>query len=102
QAEDGIRDGHVTGVQTCLFRSLTPQQLPAFYLDLADPEFKSPLAIFHQRYSTNTQPSWALAQPFRFVAHNGEINTVSGNRRWLKIGRASCRERGWMAVGKGR
>ena len=63
---------------------LTPQQLPAFYLDLADPEFKSPLAIFHQRYSTNTQPSWALAQPFRFVAHNGEINTVSGNRRWLR------------------
>jgi len=63
---------------------LTPQQLPAFYLDLADPEFYSPFAIFHQRYSTNTQPSWALAQPFRFVAHNGEINTVSGNRRWLR------------------
>jgi glutamate synthase (ferredoxin) len=63
---------------------LTPQQLPAFYIDLADPGFESPFAIFHQRYSTNTQPSWALAQPFRFVAHNGEINTVSGNRRWLR------------------
>jgi glutamate synthase (ferredoxin) len=63
---------------------LTPQQLPAFYVDLADPGFESPFAIFHQRYSTNTQPSWSLAQPFRFVAHNGEINTVSGNRRWLR------------------
>lgn len=63
---------------------LTPQQLPAFYVDLSDTGFQSPFAIFHQRYSTNTQPSWALAQPFRFAAHNGEINTVSGNRRWLR------------------
>ena len=62
---------------------LTPDQLPAFYLDLSDPEFETSFAIFHQRYSTNTQPSWALAQPFRFVAHNGEINTISANRRWL-------------------
>ncbi|MGH9501819.1 MAG: glutamate synthase large subunit [Terriglobales bacterium] len=63
---------------------LTPFQLPAFYSDLRDPDFESPFAIFHQRYSTNTQPSWSLAQPFRFVAHNGEINTISGNRRWLR------------------
>ena len=63
---------------------LTPFQLPAFYADLRDPDFESPFAIFHQRYSTNTQPSWSLAQPFRFVAHNGEINTISGNRRWLR------------------
>src|SRR5206468_11217328 len=63
---------------------LTPDQLPAFYPDLADAEFESRFAIFHQRYSTNTQPSWSLAQPFRFVAHNGEINTISGNRRWLR------------------
>ncbi len=62
---------------------LTPDQLPAFYLDLADPAFETSFAVFHQRYSTNTQPSWALAQPFRFVAHNGEINTISANRRWL-------------------
>ena len=62
---------------------LTPDQFPAFYLDLADPAFETSFAIFHQRYSTNTQPSWALAQPFRFVAHNGEINTISANRRWL-------------------
>ena len=63
---------------------LTPEQLPAFYPDLADPEFETPYALFHQRYSTNTQPSWALAQPFRFVAHNGEINTIRANRRWFQ------------------
>ena len=63
---------------------LTPEQLPAFYPDLADASFISPFAIFHQRYSTNTRPSWSLAQPFRFVAHNGEINTISANRRWLR------------------
>ncbi|MGH9539751.1 MAG: glutamate synthase large subunit, partial [Terriglobales bacterium] len=62
---------------------LTPSQLPAFYADLRHEDFASAFAIFHQRYSTNTQPSWSLAQPFRFVAHNGEINTISGNRRWL-------------------
>src|SRR6201982_1050585 len=63
---------------------LTPDQLPVFYPDLANPEFATSFAIFHQRYSTNTQPSWSLAQPFRFVAHNGEINTISANRRWLR------------------
>jgi glutamate synthase domain-containing protein 2/glutamate synthase domain-containing protein 1/glutamate synthase domain-containing protein 3 len=72
---------------------LTPAQLPAFYSDLADPEFESPFAIFHQRYSTNTQPSWSLAQPFRFVAHNGEINTISANRRWLRAREPGLRRR---------
>ncbi len=70
---------------------LTPEQLPAFYPDLADPEFASPFAIFHQRYSTNTSPGWSLAQPFRFVAHNGEINTISANRRWLRAKEVSLR-----------
>ena len=63
---------------------LTPQQLAAFFQDLRDPGYESSFAIFHQRYSTNTRPSWRLAQPFRFVAHNGEINTISANRRWLQ------------------
>jgi len=71
---------------------LTPEQLPGFYSDLADPDFSSPFAIFHQRYSTNTNPSWSLAQPFRFVAHNGEINTISANRRWLRAKEASLRK----------
>src|SRR5215510_4031353 len=70
--------------RTVVYKGLvTPEQLPAFYADLADPRFETSFALFHQRYSTNTQPSWALAQPFRFVAHNGEINTISANRRWL-------------------
>jgi glutamate synthase domain-containing protein 2/glutamate synthase domain-containing protein 1/glutamate synthase domain-containing protein 3 len=70
---------------------LTPQQLPLFYPDLARPEFKSRFAIFHQRFSTNTQPAWRLAQPFRFLAHNGEINTIVGNRRWAHAREAELR-----------
>src|SRR6266849_4636826 len=71
--------------RTIIYKGLlTPEQLAPFYLDLNDPEFASAFVVFHQRYSTNTQPSWSLAQPFRFVAHNGEINTISGNRRWLR------------------
>src|SRR5262249_35161875 len=70
---------------------LTPQQLPLFYLDLARQDFKSRFAIFHQRFSTNTQPAWPLAQPFRFLAHNGEINTIVGNRRWAQAREAEAR-----------
>jgi glutamate synthase (NADPH/NADH) large chain len=60
------------------------EQLDAFYPDLRDPRFVSRFAIFHQRYSTNTFPTWRLAQPFRVLAHNGEINTLSGNVNWMK------------------
>src|SRR5580692_34009 len=70
---------------------LTPEQLAPFYADLNDPEFESSFVVFHQRYSTNTQPSWSLAQPFRFVAHNGEINTISSNRRWFQARGARLR-----------
>jgi glutamate synthase (ferredoxin) len=70
---------------------LTPEQLAPFYLDLNDPDFESAFVVFHQRYSTNTQPSWSLAQPFRFVAHNGEINTISSNRRWFQARGAGLR-----------
>ncbi|MFZ0761414.1 MAG: glutamate synthase large subunit, partial [Candidatus Sulfotelmatobacter sp.] len=70
---------------------LTPEQLAPFYLDLNDPEFASEFVVFHQRYSTNTQPSWSLAQPFRFVAHNGEINTISSNRRWFQARASTLR-----------
>ena len=56
-----------------------------FYLDLNDKRFISRYAIFHQRFSTNTAPSWSLAQPFRAVAHNGEINTYRGNKNWMKV-----------------
>jgi len=70
---------------------LAPRQLPVFYPDLASPDFRSPFAIFHQRYSTNTQPTWTLAQPFRFIAHNGEINTIGANRRWLRAREGAVR-----------
>ena len=56
-----------------------------FYLDLNDERFMSRYAIFHQRFSTNTAPSWGLAQPFRAIAHNGEINTYKGNKNWMKV-----------------
>jgi glutamate synthase (NADPH) large chain len=55
-----------------------------FYPDLKDPRFESAFAIYHQRYSTNTFPRWWLAQPFRMLAHNGEINTLKGNLNWMK------------------
>jgi len=60
------------------------EQLTAFYPDLLDQRFESNFAIFHQRYSTNTFPTWWLAQPFRVIAHNGEINTLRGNINWMK------------------
>jgi len=71
--------------QTVVYKGLlTPWQFPQFYEDLRNPSFATTFAVFHQRYSTNTQPSWHLAQPFRYVAHNGEINTIVSNRRWLR------------------
>ncbi|MBP2274805.1 glutamate synthase large subunit [Sphingomonas sp. PL20] len=59
------------------------ESLSIFYPDLRDPRFESRVAIFHQRYSTNTFPQWWLAQPFRTLAHNGEINTIRGNKNWM-------------------
>ncbi len=60
------------------------EELSVFYPDLTDERFRSRFAIYHQRYSTNTFPQWWLAQPFRTIAHNGEINTVRGNKNWMK------------------
>ncbi|MGC8739690.1 MAG: glutamate synthase large subunit [Candidatus Hydrogenedens sp.] len=66
--------------RTIVYKGLfLPEVMDKYYEDLADPEVESALAIIHQRYSTNTLPSWQLAQPFRFLAHNGEINTLRGN-----------------------
>ena len=62
---------------------LLPDQIPAFYHDLADPLFVSALALVHPRFSTNTFPSWDRAHPYRFIAHNGEINTLRGNVNWM-------------------
>lgn len=62
----------------------TPQQLKDYFLDFKNEQFKSAIALVHSRFSTNTFPTWDLAQPFRIVAHNGEINTVRGNRLWMQ------------------
>src|ERR1700751_3022251 len=80
--------------QTVVYKGLlTPWQFPQFYADLRDPWFETTFVIFHQRYSTNTQPSWNLAQPFRYVAHNGEINTIVSNRRWMRAKEPQIREK---------
>ena len=80
--------------QTVVYKGLlTPWQFPQFYQDLREPSFETSFVIFHQRYSTNTQPSWNLAQPFRYVAHNGEINTIVSNRRWLRAKENKIREK---------
>ena len=63
---------------------IMPNALPEFYPDLRDPRLETSVCVFHQRFSTNTLPQWRLAQPFRFLAHNGEINTIQGNRNWAQ------------------
>ena len=62
---------------------LSSEQLRHFYADLSDERFESSLVLVHSRFSTNTFPSWSLAHPYRYVAHNGEINTIAGNRNWM-------------------
>ncbi|KJG01574.1 glutamate synthase large subunit [Photobacterium angustum] len=71
--------------QVIVYKGLfMPSDLPKFYLDLGDIRLESSICLFHQRFSTNTQPRWPLAQPFRYLAHNGEINTITGNRQWAR------------------
>ncbi|BBY18920.1 glutamate synthase [Mycolicibacterium litorale] len=78
--------------QTFVYKGmLTTPQLRAFYLDLQDERMTSALGIVHSRFSTNTFPSWPLAHPFRRVAHNGEINTVTGNENWMRAREALIR-----------
>ena len=71
---------------------LTPDQLPAFFPDLTDERVVSAIALVHSRFSTNTFPSWPLAHPYRFIAHNGEINTIRGNRNWMHAREALLRQ----------
>jgi glutamate synthase (ferredoxin) len=96
------------GVQGCYIASfssrnivykglLAASQLGAFYDDLRQPGFIASAALFHQRFSTNTSPSWALAQPFRLIAHNGEINTLLGNRNWMRAREAVLDHPFWEA-----
>jgi glutamate synthase (NADPH/NADH) large chain len=70
---------------------LTTEQLQPFFPDLGDDRYASALALVHSRFSTNTFPSWPLAHPYRYIAHNGEINTVKGNRNWMRAREALLR-----------
>jgi glutamate synthase domain-containing protein 2/glutamate synthase domain-containing protein 1/glutamate synthase domain-containing protein 3 len=89
-----VRESHIRDSETFYVSSLScrtvvykglllPEQLPLFYKDIGDPEFTSALALVHQRFSTNTLPSWDRAHPYRMLAHNGEINTLRGNVNWM-------------------
>jgi glutamate synthase (ferredoxin) len=85
--QQGIKDFYIPSFssRTIVYKGLVAApQLAHFYADLNDPEYETALAVFHQRYSTNTFPTWPLAQPFRMLAHNGEINTIQGNRNWTR------------------
>ncbi|MGC1576191.1 MAG: glutamate synthase subunit alpha, partial [Beijerinckiaceae bacterium] len=76
--------------RTAVYKGMVlASQLGAYYADLRDPRFESAFALVHQRFSTNTFPSWPLAHPFRMVAHNGEINTLRGNVNWMAARQAS-------------
>jgi len=90
--EKQVREAGIVGFYICslsahslIYKGMfLAEQLSNFYPDLLDERFASAFAIFHQRYSTNTFPTWSLAQPFRMLAHNGEINTLKGNVNWMK------------------
>ena len=99
RAENRIREegldpeGHFhvcsLSAETIVYKGLlTPGQLPGFYPDLSEPDLVSAIAVVHSRFSTNTFPTWDLAQPFRHICHNGEINTLRGNRNWMLARRA--------------
>ena len=87
RAEEGIGELYICSLscRSVIYKGMfLAEQLTAFYPDLLDERFVSNFAIYHQRYSTNTFPTWHLAQPFRVIAHNGEINTLKGNINWMK------------------
>jgi len=83
QATDRVFYMPSLSATTIVFKGMVmPQYLTEFYRDLKDERLEASVAVFHQRFSTNTLPQWRLAHPYRYLAHNGEINTVQGNRNW--------------------
>ncbi len=96
--EAGIREFFVPSFshRTIVYKGLmVAPQLDHFYRDLADPDFEASIVVFHQRYSTNTFPQWPLAQPFRLLGHNGEINTLLGNTNWMIARERELRSAVW-------
>ena len=82
--------------RTIVYKGLVlAEELAHFYPDLSDPDFKTAIAVFHQRYSTNTFPTWERAQPFRLLCHNGEINTLQGNVNWMQARQADLASPHW-------
>lgn len=96
--EDEIRDFYIASFshRVVSYKALLiSTSLEKFYKDLGDPEFATAICVYHQRYSTNTFPTWSLAQPFRLLAHNGEINTIRGNRNFMKAREADLAAEVW-------
>ncbi|MEO0795842.1 MAG: glutamate synthase large subunit [Verrucomicrobiota bacterium] len=94
---------YVTGLsgRTMIYKGmLTPCQLSEYFLDFHDPDFETALALMHTRFSTNTFPSWPRAHPNRFIAHNGEINTVMGNVNWMKARQTLCKSKHFEQIAK--
>jgi len=78
--------------RTCIYKGmLTGSQFEPMFPDVSEPDFESAMALVHQRFSTNTFPAWELAHPFRYVAHNGEINTARGNANWMRAREPLCK-----------
>jgi glutamate synthase domain-containing protein 2/glutamate synthase domain-containing protein 1/glutamate synthase domain-containing protein 3 len=97
-AEDRIRNFYISSLSSrvLIYKGLlVSASLEKFYRDLSNPDFETAICIFHQRYSTNTFPTWPLGQPFRMLAHNGEINTVRGNRSWMTAREAELSAEFW-------
>ncbi|HEX2748542.1 MAG TPA: glutamate synthase large subunit [Verrucomicrobiales bacterium] len=85
-AQEGVTGFYIPSLshRTIVYKALAvATALGKFYLDLSDPDYETAICLYHQRFSTNTFPTWALAHPFRMLCHNGEINTLRGNRNWL-------------------
>ena len=96
--QEGITGCYIPSLsnRTIVYKGLlVATQLRDFYRDLHNRQFQTALAVFHQRYSTNTFPNWVLAQPFRFLAHNGEINTLQGNQSWMRAREPELRSTTW-------
>jgi glutamate synthase (ferredoxin) len=97
----GLDDFYVASLsaQTVVYKGLMlSPYLGDFYLDLTDPRFESAMAVIHTRYSTNTTSNWQRAQPFRMIAHNGEINTLQGNVNWMRARESTLKAPFWAAV----
>jgi glutamate synthase domain-containing protein 2/glutamate synthase domain-containing protein 1/glutamate synthase domain-containing protein 3 len=95
---DNIRNFYITSFshQVIVYKGLlTAVSLEKFYRDLANPEYETAICLYHERYSTNTFPTWPLSQPFRVLAHNGEINTIQGNRNWMRARESELMADSW-------